>query len=192
MRHRQLLILLVLCLAAGALAGTTAIEPGSFHTNANFSVDHEAMALSTAVATIEPRLGAPGYSWLRINFYSFPVEASDLVGILKGDASSMDKKRRAKVPKVEDYNKSYAMIQLSVDRTDKVWQVDMSVPGHGCTIAPYEREVTAFLQGYQFDEKNLKLKSKGSYVCDMKSLGIPNQTFGWDIDLNTQVFPKTK
>jgi hypothetical protein len=192
MRHNQLLILLVLCLAAGAFAVAASIEPGSFHTNATFSVDHEAMALSTAVATIEPRLGAAGYSWLRINFYSFPVEASDLAGILKGDASSMDKKRRSKEPNIENYNKSYAMIQLSVDQNEKVWQVDMSVPGHGCTIAPYERDVTQFLQAYRFDRENLKLKSKGSYVCDMKSLGIPNQTLGWDIDLNAQVFPKTR
>jgi hypothetical protein len=192
MRHRHLLILLAFCLAAEALSGARSIEPGSFHTNANFSVNNTAMALSTAIATIEPRLGAPGYSWLRINFYSFPVEASDVAGILKGDVSSMDKKRRAKESNVEEYNKSYAMIQLSVDRNAKVWQVDMSVPGHGCTIAPFERDVTGFLQAYEFDGENLKLKSKGSYVCDMKSLGIPNQTFDWDIDLNARVFPKAK
>ena len=190
MRDRHLLILLAFSLAAAALSGAAAIEPIAFHTNANFSVDREAMALSTAVATIEPRLGAAGYSWLRINFYSFAVEASDLAGILKGDVSSMDKKRRGKV--AEEYNKSYAMIQLSVDQNEKVWQVDMTVPGHGCTIAPFERDVAQFLQAYRFDGKNLTLKSKGSYACDMKFMGIPNQTFAWDIDLSTQVFPKAK
>jgi hypothetical protein len=48
------------------------------------------------------------------------------------------------------------------------------------------------LQDYQFDGKNLKLKSKGSYVCDMKFMGIPNPKFGWEIDLNTVVYEKVR
>ena len=91
-----------------------------------------------------------------------------------------------------DYNNGNAVLQFSLDKDLKVWQVDMSVPGHGCTIAPFEQDVKNFLQDYQFDGKNLRLKSKGSYVCDMKSMGMANQKFGWDVDLNTQVFPKTK
>ena len=181
---------LVLCAAGPALSGPASVDPNSFHTNANFSIDNNAMPLSTAVATIEPRLGAPGYSWLRISFYSFPVAADDIAGILKGDTSSMDKKRNNKAG--NSYNNSYAFMQLSVDQNSKVWQVDMSVPGHGCTIAPFEQEVKLFLQDYQFDGKNLRLKSKGSYVCDMKFMGIPNAKFGWDINLNTEVFPKVK
>jgi hypothetical protein len=183
---------LVLCAAIPALSGPAAVDPSSFHTNANFSVDNDAMSLSTAVATIEPRLGAPGYSWLRVSFYSFPVTADDLAGILKGDTGSMDKKHNMKASNPKDYNNSYAMIQLSVDKDFKVWQVDMSVPGHGCTIAPYEKDVATFLQDYQLDGKNLRLKSKGSYVCDMKFMGIPNQKFGWEIDLRTEVFQKVK
>ena len=114
------------------------------------------MSLSTAVATIEPRLGAPGYSWLRIYFYSFPVAADDLAGILKGDTGSMDKKWNSKASNPKDYNNSRAVIQLSVDKSSKVWQVDMSVPGHTCTIAPFEQDVKTFLQSYEFDGKNLK------------------------------------
>ncbi len=84
------------------------------------------------------------------------------------------------------------MIQLSVDDKFQVEQVDMSVPGHACTIAPFEQDVKNFLQSYQFDGKNLKLKSKGSYVCDMKFMGIPNQTFSWDINLDIPVFQKAR
>ena len=68
----------------------------------------------------------------------------------------------------------------------------MSVPGHACTIAPYEQDVKTFLQEYRFDGKKLRLKSKGSYVCDMKFMGIPNPKFGWEVDLNTEVFEKVK
>ena len=192
MRYLWFLTALVLCVAGRGLSGPVSLDPSSFHTNANFSVDDTAISLSTAIATIEPRLGAPGYSWLRIYFYSFPVAADDMAGVMKGDTSSMDKKWNSKASNPKDYNTSRAVLQLSVDKNSKVWQVDMSVPGHACTIAPFEPDVKIFLQAYQFDGKNLRLKSKGSYVCDMKFMGIPNQKFSWDIDLNTTVFEKVK
>ena len=191
-RHLWIFSAFILCVAGPALSGSAPIDPNSFHTHANFSVDNDAMSLSTAVATIEPRLGAPGYSWLRIYFYSFPVAADDVASVMKGDTGSMERKRTQKASNPKDYNASRAVIQLSVDQNFKVWQVDMSVPGHACTIAPFEPDVKAFLQEYQFDGKNLRLKSNGSYVCDMKSMGIPNQKFSWDIDLNTAVFEKVK
>jgi len=192
MRSLIFFTVLVISAAGPALSGPASVDPNSFHTNANFSVDNNAMSLSTAIATIEPRLGAPGYSWLRISFYSFPVAADDIAGILKGDTGSMDKKWTKKASNPKDYNNSYAFIQLSVDQSSKVWQVDMSVPGHACTIAPYVQDVKSFLQDYLFDGKNLKLKSKGSYVCDMKFMGVPNPKFGWEIDLQTMVFEKVK
>jgi hypothetical protein len=191
-RSPWLFTTLVFLVAGAALSGPVSVDPNSFRTTANFSVDDNAMSLSTAVATIQPRLGAAGYSWLRISFYSFPVAAEDIAGILKGDTGSMDKKWNKKASNPKDYNQSYAFIQLSVDQSSKVWQVDMSVPGHGCTIAPFERDVKNFLQDYQFDGKNLRLKSKGTYVCDMKFMKIPNQKFGWEIDLATPVFGKVK
>jgi hypothetical protein len=191
-RHRWFFTALVLCAAASVYSGPASVDPNSFHTNATFSVDNNTMSLSTAIATIEPRLGAPGYSWLRIHFYSFPVGADDLAGVLKGDTGSMDRKWNQKAGIPKDYNSSHASIQLSVDKDSKVWQVDMSIPGYACTIAPFEPDVKNFLQDYRFDGKNLRLKSKGSYVCDMKFMGIPNQKFAWDIDLNTEVFQKVK
>jgi hypothetical protein len=192
MRYLWFFAALVLCAAGPVFSGPAPVDANSFHTSAKFSVDNDAMSLSTAVATIEPRRGAPGYSWLRIYFYSFPVAADDLAAVTKGDTSSMDGKWNKKASNPSDYNTSRAVIQLSLDKDFKVWQVDMSIPGHTCTIAPFEPDVKTFLQDYQFDGKNLKLRSKGSYVCDMKFMGTPNQKFSWDIDLNTAVFEKVK
>ncbi len=93
------------------------------------------MSLSGAVATIEARPNTPGYSWVRINFYSFPLTAEDVVGAVNGDIESLDRKWNKKASNPQDYNNSHAVLQLSVDRDLKVWQVDMSVPGHTCTIA---------------------------------------------------------
>ena len=180
-------------LATGSVpSGPATIDPNSFRTHANFSVDNNALSLSTAVATIEPRLGAPGYFWLRITFYSFAVAADDMAGIMKGSTASMDKKWTSKASNPEDYNASRAILQLAVDKGFKVWQVDMSVPGHSCTIAPFEPDVKNFLQTYEFDGRNLRLKSKGSFTCDLKVLGIPNQKFSWDIDLDAAVYVKVK
>src|SRR5512135_2731945 len=109
MRHPLFFALLVLCAAIPVLSGPAAVDPNSFQTNANFSVDNNAMSLSSAVTTIEPRLGAPGYSWLRISFYSFPVTAEDIAGVMKGDTGSMDRKWNKKASNPKDYNNSYAV-----------------------------------------------------------------------------------
>jgi hypothetical protein len=180
----------LLCLPLPASARPTPIDPGTFETNATFSVDNRLSTLSTAIATIEARRNAPGYSWLRINFYSFPPTTEDLTGVLEEKVESRDKKRMKKASNAQDGSSSNAVIQLSVDKQLRVWQVDMALPGHTCTIAPLEGDVKKFLQNYQFDGKNLKLRSKCSYVCDMKFMGILNQTFGWDMDVSIPVFEK--
>jgi hypothetical protein len=185
-----LLVAGLLCVPVASSARPNPIDPSSFKTIATFSVDNSVSSLTTAIATIEARRGAPGYSWVRINFYSFPVSAEDLAGAQKGNVESMDKKWMKKSANPKDYNSSNAVVQLTVDKDFKVTQVDMAVPGHTCTIAPSDPEVKNFLQRYQFDGKNLKLKSKGSYVCDMKFMGIPNQKFSWDMDLSIPVFEK--
>jgi hypothetical protein len=178
-------------LAAIALAGSSLSTPDSFSTTAKFAVNQDHLSLSSAIATIEPRPGAPGYSWVQINFYSFPPAADDLPGIAKGNVASMDRKWEKLSDRHDNsYNVSNAVIQLSVDKDYKVWQVDMAVPGHTCTIAPFEKNVTSFLQDYRFDGKNLRLKSTGSYVCDMKFMKIADQTFAWDIDVNIPVHEK--
>src|SRR5579864_1442980 len=169
-----------LLLAGNVFAGSPPATPDSFDTAARFAVGNRHLSLSSVIATIEPRLGAPGYSWIRIHFYSFPPAAEDMAGIAKGDVTSMDRKWEKLAAKHDNsYNVSNAVIQLAVDKDNKVWQVDMAVPGHSCTIAPFEKDLKSFLQDYRFDGQNLKLKSKGSYVCNMN----PDQTFTWDIDL---------
>jgi hypothetical protein len=184
-------VFMLLFATALVVADSPPLTPDSFGTSAQFAVDDSHLSLSSVIATIEPRLGAPGYSWVRIHFYSFPPAAGDMAGIARGDVNSMDKKWEKLADKHDNsYNVSNAIIQLSIDKDYKVWQADMAVPGRGCTIAPFEKDVKSFLQDYRFDGKNLRLKSKGLYVCDMKSLKIPDQTFTWDIDLNIPVYEK--
>jgi len=165
-------------------------DPKTFETRAVFSIDKAAMTLTSVAATLEPRPGAPGYSWLRIHFYSFPFTAADRAGAMKGRLESMDAKWTSKAGNPKDYNHSKAVIQLGVDKNWKVWQIDMSVPGHACTIAGSEQEVKAALQEYRFDGTRLRLEGKGSFVCAMNTPGVPNRRYGWDLDLDIPVFQK--
>ena len=178
MRYFWFFAALMLCVTVAASAGAVPLGPRSFDTVAHISADESRMSFSTAIATIEPRFGAPGYSWLRITFFSFRPNANDIAGIEKGDLKAM--KARA--------IGLYAVVQLAVDKKFHLWQVDMSIPGHACTIASTRQELERFSSGYTFDGKTLKLKSKGTYTCDMSAIKVPNQKFGWEIDLTTSVF----
>lgn len=189
MTTRDLSLLTAVALFASGSGDWSQPDPKAFETRAVFSIDKDAMTLTSVAATIEPRPGAPGYSWLRMNFYAFKFTAADIAGAVKGRVESMDAKwtRTASDPKI--YNHSYGVFQLSVDKNFKVWQIDMSVPGHACTIASSEPRVKGALQAYRFDGTHLRLKSKGSFVCDL-GLGGPNRSFGWDLDLDVPVFRK--
>jgi hypothetical protein len=184
----------VVALALNALAFTIANQgnpdPGAFATRAVFAVDDDARSLSSVAATLEPRPGAPGYSWVRLHFYAFRFTAADIAGVLRGDVSSMDRAWQSKAANPKEYNRSNAVLQLGVDAAFTVWQIDLSMPGHTCTIAPYEPDVKRAVQEYLFDGNRLRLRASGSFVCDIKSLAGPSARFAWDVDLDVPVFRK--
>ena len=78
-------------------------------------------------------------------------------------------------------------MQLAIDAKRQGNAVNLSIPGYTCTIAISDRDLKAFLQHHHFDGKTLRLKTKGSYVCDMNSAGLGTPTFGWDVDLTIPV-----
>jgi hypothetical protein len=141
---------------------------------ATFSVDGVATVSSTVVATVQPRSGAPGFSWLRIYFYPSALSVSDASGAAAGRVDSIKAKWNA-------------VLQLTVGQDRRVWQVNLSLPGHTCTIAESDRDANKALQQFQFDGTHLRLKTDGSHVCDMKFMGIPDQTFRWTVDLPSSI-----
>jgi hypothetical protein len=169
--------------------GQAAVTPASFRTTkGKVTVDRTVLSLPSAVATIEPRPNAPGYRWLRVNLYSFPLTPADVAGVVKGNIDSLERRSTNMAGTPAEYNVSNAVFQFTIDKDGKVWQLDLSVPGHGCTIAGSDRQARAVLQDYQFDGTHLRLKSAGSYTCDLKSMGVPDQRYGWDLDLAIPVF----
>lgn len=183
-------------LAAGLVAATTAQAQGSpapsrFSTHATFSADRLSMSLTTAIATIEPSRMAPGYSWLRIYFYSFPPTADDITEAMRGSVSSMDKKWQNKSSNAAHYNTSRAVVQLTVDKDHHITQADVSLPGHTCTVASTAPELGAFAQAFAVDANRVRLASKSAYVCDMTSTGSGKQSFAWNVDVDVPLFAKT-
>ena len=188
----------ICCGAIAALLGVAAQRaraqgapsPSRFETRATFSVDHVSMSLTTAIAMIEPSRMAPSYSWLRVYFYSFPPGAGDVAEAMRGSVASMDRKWQSKSSNPSDYNASRAVVQLTIDKDHKITQVDLSVPGHACTVASTEQELRAFASGFALDGNRMRLVAKGSYVCDMTASGSGKQAFAWNVDVDIPVFAK--
>jgi hypothetical protein len=179
----------MICSINLALAGP-APQNSPFGTNATLSVDNNAMTLTSAVAITEARKYPAGYSWVRIHFYSYPLTPDDIAAAKTGDVQPLDKKANKTSYDPKNRMASSGEIQLSVDKNFKVWQVDMAIPGHACTIAPFEKDVQSFLQTYHYDGKNLRLKSKGSHVCDLRAVDAGEQNYNWDFDVTLPVFER--
>jgi hypothetical protein len=138
------------------------------------------------------------YRWVEITFYSFPFTQkhiaaarqgniepmkkkwralgesnnpftdADLSAARKDNREALDRKSKARLKQAEEYNKGWASIQLATDEKLRVKTVNLSVPGNTCTVAILEPDLKKFLQVYQFDGKQLRLKSNGSYVSPIR------------------------
>ena len=148
------------------------------------------MSLTTAIATIEPSRLAPGYSWLRIYFYSFPPSADDIAEATRGSVASMDRKWQSKSSNPSEYNSSRAVLQLTLDKDHRITQADLSLPGHTCTVASTATELGTFAQSFAFDGNRVRLAAKSTFLCDMTSTGAGKPSFAWDVDIDLPVFAK--
>jgi hypothetical protein len=80
-----------------------------------------------------------------------------------------------------------AVLQLTLDRGSHVWQIDLSLPGHTCTVVESDRDAALVMSEFSFDGGHLRLRSQSSHVCDMPTLHVPRQSFEWNVDLDVSV-----
>jgi len=189
-RFRNLMVLFACCHLYQPVAVASSIAPSDFKVAATMGVDNFLASLNYGVATIAPRFGAPGYSWLYIEFYSFAPLPGDVVELSKGSTKSMQGRWYKTAADPVAYNKGHAGLKLTLDKGFSVGQVDMDIPGHSCTVVESRQDIEAFSRDYHFDGKQLRLKSRGSFVCDMTSMGGGKPKFSWDVDVNIPVYPK--
>ena len=145
--------------------------------SARFAVDDLARVTPTVVATVEPRAGVAGASWIRLYFY-----ASELTST---------QRQMAATGRDPELLRSWdAILQLTVDANATVSEMDLALPGYVCGVVQTGRDVAIAVQHFQFDGTRLRLKSRAYSVCDRKVEGVPSQRFEWDVDLDTAVIPR--
>lgn len=189
MRPSWLVIALIACFVHPVTL-TAPQRSHDFDTTAKISVDQQALSFSSAVAIREARKNLR-FEWVQIHFYAFHLTPEDISAAKTGDVTPMDHKSNKNFIDPNVHSNVWGVIQLSVDDAFKVWQVDIAIPGHACTIASTESEVDAFLQDYSYDGETIRLKSKGFHTCDLSSVGAGVQNFRWDIDVSVPVFKKS-
>jgi hypothetical protein len=175
------------------LVSAEKLDPKHFITRAEFAIDDDVKSLSSVFATIEehPAHGTE-HLWLEINFFPFVLTKDEIESATTGNFAPIENRWHSEdgLVKTEIYN-SRATVVLSMDTQYKVWQVDMAMPGHSCTIAWKEEDLEKFLREYDFEDGNIRLKSKGSYTCNSMSDKQPEWTHKWDFNINVPVFKKT-
>jgi hypothetical protein len=161
-------LLLPSCLVFAVIAAAVNADQ-----TATFTANGVRQSSSTVVATIQPRAGAPGYSWLRVYFYP---------ALTAGERASASKGL------VESIRTAWsAVLQFTVDKTSTVWQIDLSLPGHTCTIAESDGDARQAFPEFLYDGRRLRLKGRGSHECVMPGRGSPAQKFEWEVNVETSV-----
>ena len=142
--------------------------------SAQFAVDDLTRVTPTVVATVEPRAGAPGSSWIRMYFYSFEL-------------TPLERHMAATGRDPELLRNWETILQLTVDPNGTISAMDLALPGRPCAVAQTMQDAKRAVQQFEFDGTRLRLKSKAFSICDLKVEGVPSQRFEWDVTLDTLV-----
>jgi hypothetical protein len=145
--------------------------------SARFAVDDLMRVTPTVVATVEPRAGAPGSSWIRMYFYS-----QNLTPI---------QRRLAAIGRAPELLRNWETIfQITVDPNGVVSAMDLALPGRPCAVAQTSQDAARAVQHFEFDGTRLRLESKAFSICDLKVEDVPTQRFEWDVTVDTLVVAK--
>ena len=89
--------------------------------SARFAVDDLTSVTPTVVATVEPRAGAPGSSWIRMYFYSFNLTPTQHQMAATGRDPALLRRWEA-------------ILQITVDPNGTVSAMDLALPGRPCAV----------------------------------------------------------
>jgi len=156
---------------AFALLASLEISPAQ---SARFAVDDLTRLTPTVVATVEPRAGAAGSSWIRMYFYSF-------------DLTPIQRQQTATGRDPALLRNWEAILQVTVDPSGDVSAMDLALPGRLCAVVLTNQDARRAVQHFEFDGRRLRLASKAFSICDLKVEGVPSQRFEWEVMLDTPV-----
>ena len=171
-------------MAAFLLAPTLiAWVPQDFRTTAHFSVDDRVLRLQAAAAILEQTAGR---TWIHVYFYSFPFTPADVSAIAGGSVAALERKWNAG----PDPNHSRAVVHMLVDKSWKLSNVALEVPGLTCTIVEDPARSKRAVQSFVTDGSRVQLKAKSSTICDLTSVGGRRQRMTWNVDVSLPIFKK--
>lgn len=179
----------LLGLLCGALAANAAMppkltaetDPRRLDVHASMGVNDRMEELKSAYASWTDEFFGGKSKAVRIDFFTVPLTPDDIADLLEGDPAQLD---------LREYNSyRWGAVTLFVDETMKIWQVNMSLRGHACTVAWKPDELKAWNEGFRYDGTRATLKSFGTYLCDIP--GGEATTYHWEFDLDVPVFDRT-
>ena len=156
-----------------AFAQLTSLETAPAQ-SAWFAVDDLTRVTPTVVATVEPRAGSPGSSWIRMYFYSVEL-------------TSQQRKMAATGRDPALLRNWEAILQITVDPNGSVSAMDLALPGRPCAVVQTSQDAARAVQHFEFTGARLRLTSKAFSICDLKVEGVPSQRFEWDVTVDTPV-----
>jgi hypothetical protein len=119
---------------------------------------------------------------LKVEFFTKPVTEDSRFDILRDNSKELSKG-------------GYAALVLFLDEQNRIDQANLTyvIPGTTVmrTVAGTPEELTKYFSDYDFDQKRLRLKSKGSYRTEPDSKEEVF-TLSWETDLNIPVYDRIK
>ncbi len=150
------------------------LNPKDHESHSLFTLDDASLPTKNAFAELTNEFFSGQTRALKILFTSEPMTDEARADILNDDARTMRKK-------------DHAYLVLFIDKTNKIWQVNLTIVMRGKTVARTvawkPEELKQFSSMFSYDGKRLQLKSKGTFKESSLNLG-------WDVSLDTPVFDR--
>jgi hypothetical protein len=178
------------CISVSVLAQHSPVTSQAFHTAARFSAGADVLQLQTAIAIAEPHARHNGFSWIRIYFYAFDLSAADVAGVSSGNIEGLERRRTQAARGGPDLNHSRAALHFLLDKNSRLSNASLEVPGLTCTIVVDAASAAKAVQIFETDGRQLRVKAKGTAVCDLTSVNGEKRSMSWDVDVNVPVFVK--
>lgn len=189
-RFSRALVILACLFAGPSIAIEVGQDFGGLQTEARFSADGNTHSTVSALAWRRVReYGGDEFRVYVIGFYPFPLSEQQFEAAKAGDYQPIEEQVTEDYYSA-DYSSSVKIIIL-VGEDDEVLQVDMSLPGYTCTIAPFEEEIEAFFQDFRLENDRLRLSSKGSIECLKGYTEPPHTLYEWKFDVDLPVYTLT-
>ena len=141
-------------------------------------VDGEKRTFRSGFVVERKHRGGNDYRQFVIHLYSFQLSEDQLAKARVGDFSLIDSQVHE-----EGYNISRARVVLAVYKRKEIHQMDVSFPGHECTVKHYMKEKPP-IELFEVESTWVSFKDRGSFDCGFKD----TVELEWNFDLKIDSF----